>query len=240
VTVHGGDTRGDTGSGTRRGGLALRAGQAVVVVVVAGALGVQLWLSVRGGAGADGATAGVRLGRLFSYFTIQSNLFVLGTALVLVLRPGFDGPVWRVLRLDALLGITITGLVYAIVLAPEQHLTGWAEAANIGFHYASPWATVLLWLLFGPRPRITWPVAGWAFVWPAAWLVYIFAQGAVTRWYPYPFLDAGVLGLGPAVRNSAVVLVVALVLAALLVYADTRLPVLGARRVPVARTAGEV
>jgi Na+-transporting NADH:ubiquinone oxidoreductase subunit NqrB len=73
---------------------------------------------------------------------------VLATALVLAWRPTFDGRVWRVVRLDALLGILITGLVFAIVLAPQVHLTGAALVATIGFHYIAPWATLAAWLLW--------------------------------------------------------------------------------------------
>ncbi|MFD4192332.1 hypothetical protein [Amycolatopsis thermoflava] len=39
------------------------------------------------------------------------------------MTPTSDGPVWRVAQLGALLGILITGLVFAIVLAPQVHLT---------------------------------------------------------------------------------------------------------------------
>ncbi|RSD21380.1 Pr6Pr family membrane protein [Amycolatopsis eburnea] len=132
---------------------------------------------------------------MFSYFTIESNLFVLAVAVVLTVRPLADGRGWRVVRLDSLLGFLITGLVYAIVLAPQVHLTGAALVATIGFHCVSPWATVPAWLLLGPRPRLTWGTVGWAFAWPLLSLGYIFVQGAFTHWYPYPFLDAGKLGL---------------------------------------------
>src|SRR4051812_9628024 len=60
----------------------------------------------------------------FSYFTIQSNVLVLVTASILTVRPNIAGDGWRVLRLAALVGITVTGLVYAAVLAPYVHLTG--------------------------------------------------------------------------------------------------------------------
>jgi hypothetical protein len=52
-------------------------------------------------------SAWIRLGRLVSYFTIESNLLVLAAAVSLVLAPGRDGRLWRVLRLDALLGVVI-------------------------------------------------------------------------------------------------------------------------------------
>ncbi len=193
---------------------------------------IQLALLFTGGADANsgqtgGSTGvGVRLWRLFSYFTIESNLIVLATALVLAWRPAFDGRTWRVVRLDALLGILITGLVFAIVLAPQVHLTGAALVATIGFHYISPWATLAAWLLFGPRPRITWGTVLAAFIWPILWLSYIFIQGAFTHWYPYPFLDVTKIGFGDAMRNVVLVVALAAAFAALFKLLDHRLPAL--------------
>ena len=53
----------------------------------------------------------VRLLRFFSYFTIQSNLLAAGTALSLMQRPNRDGRLWRVLRADAIVGMTVTFVV---------------------------------------------------------------------------------------------------------------------------------
>jgi hypothetical protein len=126
-------------------------------------------------------------------------------------------------RLDALLGIFITGLVFAVVLAPKLHLTGGALVATIGFHYVSPVMALLGWLLFGPRPRITWRTVAVAFVWPVLWLVYTFTQGAFTDWYPYPFLDVTEIGFGAALRNALLVVVLGVVLAAGFRFLDRRL-----------------
>src|ERR1700743_1028566 len=106
--------------------------------------------------GDQGVSVPVRLGRLVSYFTIESNLLVLAAAISLVLNPDRDGRLWRVLRLDALLGIVITGLVFGLILADLVHPTGLGAWVNAGFHYFSPWWTLAGWLLFGPRPRIGW------------------------------------------------------------------------------------
>ncbi|WP_431926812.1 Pr6Pr family membrane protein [Amycolatopsis tucumanensis] len=218
----------------------------LIALVVIASLAVQLALIFTGGADANSGQTGealrlgVRLWRLFSYFTIESNLLVLAAALVLVWRPTFDGPVWRVVRLDALLGILITGLVFAIMLAPQVHLTGAALAATIGFHYISPWATIAAWLLFGPRPRISWSTVAGAFVWPLAWLVYIFTQGAFTDWYPYPFLGRD----GPGPRSShpqrGLVVVLALAFAALFKLADARMPALLRDTAPGVAPAGAI
>jgi len=202
----------------------------VLFVVVLASLVVQLGLVVTGGTDVNvGATTGhlgldTRLVNLFSFFTIQSNLVVLVTAATLVADPFRDGRRWRILRLDALLGIVITGIVFATVLAGLVHHTGVSAWVNAGLHYVSPWVTLAGWLLFGPRPRITWRTVGWAFVWPVAWLAYTFIRGAATGWYPYPFLDVARHGYPTVARNSIAVLLLAAALAALLKLLDHRLP----------------
>ncbi|MEU0468249.1 Pr6Pr family membrane protein [Amycolatopsis sp. NPDC006131] len=126
------------------------------------------------------------------------------------------------------------------MLAPQVHLTGAALAVTIGFHYISPWATIAASLLFGPRPRISWSTVAGAFVWPLAWLVYIFTQGAFTDWYPYPFLDVTKLGLGAAIRNAGRVVVLALAFAALFKLADARMPALLRDTAPGVALAGAI
>jgi hypothetical protein len=69
------------------------------------------------------------------------------------------------------------GLVFGTVLASRVHLTGLALLVTIAFHYASPAATVVGWLLFGPRSRIGWAVVGWAFVWPVAVVLALLLKG---------------------------------------------------------------
>ena len=166
--------------------------------------------------------------RMFSYFTIQSNLLIMIAAASLALAPRRDGRFWRVLRFDAVLGILITGLVFDIILAPRVHLTGVSFAVTVGFHYIAPWAAVAAFLVFGPRPRIDWRTFALGFIWPIAWVVYTFVHGAISGWYPYFFLNASTLGLPIALRNTAVVLVVGVLLGLGLKLVD-RLPWIGPR-----------
>jgi hypothetical protein len=194
--------------------------------VVAAALIAQIVLILAGGADANSGRTdphlppGARLFLMFSYFTIQSNILVAATSLALVLHPDRDGRLWRVLRLDAVLGIAITGVVFAIVLAPLVHLTGIAHVITVGLHYIAPPATVIGWVLFGPR--------GWtdpatllrAFAWPVLWIAYTYVHGALSGWYPYPFLNAATLGYAVALRNTAFVLIGAVAVALLLATVD--------------------
>ncbi len=82
------------------------------------------------------------------------------------------------LRLGSLTGITVTGLVYATVLAPYVHLTGWAMVYNCVFHYAMPAAGVVGFLLIGPRLRLRARDLV-SMVWPVLWLVYTMVRGAL-------------------------------------------------------------
>jgi hypothetical protein len=135
-----------------------------------------------------------RLGRLVSYFTIQSNLLVAVTSWQLVRDPARDGLWWRPVRAAALVGITVTGLVHFTLLRPLLDLHGASWAADKLLHMVVPLLAVVGWLLFGPRPRAPWRDALTALVWPVAWLGWTLAVGAVTGWYPYPFLDVGAQG----------------------------------------------
>lgn len=149
----------------------------------------------------------VRLGKLVSYYTIQSNIVVAIVCVLLILNPLRAGPGWEVLRLNSLLSITITGLVYALVLAPNVHPVGWPLVAAIGFHFVVPPATIAGWLLFGPRPRFAWSTLVAALLIALAWLVFIFAQGTLTDWYPYAFLDIAEGALRAYFNAAALVLV---------------------------------
>lgn len=195
----------------------------LVAVLALGGFGIELVVALTGGAGLA-PTHAERIVRLFSYFTIQSNLLIGGVSLALALDPRRDGPVFRVLRLDALLCIAVTGIVYNTVLRGLVELTGAGMVSNVMLHVLAPVFAVVAWLLVGPRPRVTGPTVWWSVVYPIAWLVYTFVRGAVTGWYPYPFLDVTELGYAGAVTNSAVVAVVFLLLAWGVRWADGRLP----------------
>ena len=166
---------------------------------------------------------GTRLLRFVSYFTIQSNVLVLVTTLPLVRRTTTDSRLWRIARLDALAGIAITGVVHWFLLRPLLHLEGWSYATDKLLHVAVPLLAVVGWLAFGPRRRTSASLVLPALVWPAAWLAYTLLSGAVTSWYPYPFLDVGVHGYPTVLLTSLGVAVALLVVLSALVWLDPRL-----------------
>lgn len=164
-----------------------------------------------------------RLVRLFSYFTILSNVLVCVVAVLLAVRPDRDGRVFRVARLDAILCIAVTGIVYNAVLRGLVELSAAGAVSNLLLHVLSPLAVVVGWVLFGPRPRIDRSTIGWSLVAPLAWIAYTFARGEIVGWYPYPFLDAAENGYASALLSTLVVAVVFLVLAAGAGWLDQRM-----------------
>ena len=165
-----------------------------------------------------------RLGRLVSYFTIQSNLLVAVTAVQLARDPLRDGRWWRPVRAAALAGITVTGLVHFVLLRPLLDLQGASWVADKMLHMVVPVLAVVGWLVAGPRPRAPWRDALTALVWPVAWLVWTLVVGAVSGWYPYPFLDVGAEGAGSVAVTCVGVTVLFLALAGVLSRLDRRMP----------------
>ncbi len=155
------------------------------------------------------------LGRIFdyfTYFTILSNILVAVILTMLFLNPLRDGKVFRVLRLDTVLMITVTGVVYNLVLAADAKNVGWQVLANSLEHQITPIVTVVVWLLVGPRGWINLRTIAWAFALPIGWLVYALIRGAIIGAYPYPFLDVVTLGYGTVLINVLGIVVFALVI----------------------------
>ena len=210
-----------------------RAWHAVIAVLVAAALSAQLVIAVRVSGTPHDTSVGVlrgssllgRIIRVLSFFTIQSNLLSGIVSAQLAWRPDRDGRAWRGLRLAALLGITVTGIVYSTVLAGIHQPNGSAETfVNDLVHYVIPTLMVLGWLIFGPRPRIDPATLGRSLLFPALWMAYTLVRGGIWKWYPYPFLDVVSHGYGRVIFNSLLVLVVLTVVAGAFLAGDRALP----------------
>lgn len=206
---------------------------ASIAIVVLVALILQFWVA----AGAPGAPPAHAVGtlagtplvgrflRVLSFFTIQSNILSLVVSAQLARNPNRDGPIWRAVRLASLVGIVITGIIYATVLSKVHEPHGWKETvSNTAFHYIVPIMMLVGWLLFGPRPRVELVTLVRSLIYPLAWVIYSLIDGAITSWYPYPFVDVNTLGYAAVLRNSVVVVAVLAVVTALYWLGDRRLP----------------
>jgi hypothetical protein len=163
-------------------------------------------------------SVGTRIVRFFSYFTIESNILVCVVAALLAVGAAGGGR-FALAHLDALLGITVTGIVFALILAPDQEHIG---VGSVLLHYVSPPLALIAWLLVGPSGSRSWRMIAPALVWPIAYLAWTLVHGAISDWYPYGFIDAGDLGLATMLRNALGVLVFGVALCVVFVAVDRR------------------
>jgi len=169
------------------------------------------------------ADGGRSMVNLFSYFTIQSNILMLITSALIALRPDRGGTAFGILRLAGLVGITVTGVVYSILLAGNANFEGIEWWYDKIFHYIVPAMSVLGFLLFKPRTRMD-KRSLWFIVWPVVWLAYTLIRAEVanpvyvltktkTGPVPYDFLDIADHGAGFVTIACLVVTAIAVGLA---------------------------
>jgi hypothetical protein len=155
-------------------------------------------------------------GNFFSFFTIQSNILAAALLVAAVLvRPPERGVLFDALRGALTLYITITGVVFALLLSGLQedldtHI-GWV---NFVVHTLIPVVLVADWLVEPARHRLPLWVAAARLSYPVAWFVYTLFRGAAVDWYPYPFVDVARHGYDRVFLNG-VILLAAFALAAL-------------------------
>jgi hypothetical protein len=210
-----------------------RGWHAVIAVLVLAALALQIAIAVRVPGRPASVSTGViagsslagRIIRVLSFFTILSNLLCGVVSAQLAGRPGRDGPAWRALRLAALVGITVTGIVYSTVLAAIHEPHGPAEiTVNTIVHYVVPILMVAGWLAFGPRPGIDRATVLRSLAFPLLWFAYTLVRGAIWSWYPYPFVDVTSHGFLRVLLNAPLITVVIGAVAGLFALGDPRLP----------------
>ena len=202
--------------------LAANAGLAwvgIVLTVVVSALGgyrdAPVEPGLYGGRPEGLAGAPGRVLDTLSYFTLWSNI-VVAVSLTLLLRRPLRALVGvRLLRLAGLLMITVTAVVYQVLLAPTADVVGWSRLTDPILHVLTPAVTVLVWLAVGPRGWVTGRLVPAALVVPLAWIAWMLARGAVSGTYPYGFVDVGSRGAAAVAGTLGAILVFGVVVAAL-------------------------
>lgn len=178
------------------------------------------------------AGAWPRLFDTLSYFTNWST-FMVGIASAVVAWFSLKGKqpsfLARVLLLDALVMITVTAIVYAVLLAPGDDPRGISVVTNPLQHIAIPALTVVLFLTLGPRgwlvgrPAVrgqTKRLFGAFWVIPAAWVAFAMVRGTVINAYPYGFVDAATHEYISVTIAVAMILMFGLGVAALFWWVD--------------------
>ena len=179
----------------------------MAVMAVSGwfALGLQFPLAIAG-AQAKGISPAGAVINYFSFFTMLTNILVaLGLSCSLWAPGSKLGRFFALpgVRTGLALYIGVVGAVYALVLRELWSPAGLQKIADVLLHEVVPVLYVLYWVVFVSTTRLEWKsVLRWL-IYPAVYLVYTLLHGAFSGWYPYPFMDVSVIGVGRVFLNSA-------------------------------------
>jgi hypothetical protein len=173
-----------------------------------------------------GANGRFEPANFFSFFTIQSNLIAVVVFLVGAARPTIRSWGWTLVRGQAVLVMTVTLVVFALLLADtDVDVTlPWVDTV---VHRIMPLAVIVDWLVDPPVVGI--PVRT-SLVWlsyPLLYAGYTLVRGAIVGWYPYPFLDPADGGYGSVAAYVVGILAFGIVLCALISWVGN---MVGARR----------
>lgn len=158
--------------------------------------------------------------RYFSFFTILTNILVAVCFTFLLTNPlskkdrFFSRPTTLT---AATVYITIVGIIYNTILRFIWNPTGLQQAVDELLHSAIPVLFVLYWLLFVPKAGLQWKdVLPWL-IYPLVYVACILVRGALSGFYPYPFIDVSAIGYGKVLLNSAGLCIAFLVVSLMLV-----------------------
>jgi hypothetical protein len=170
--------------------------------------------------------------RFLSYFTDLSNLLVALAMTLPWLAPNsrlgrfFLAPS---IRTAILTYIIIVALIYQVLLRQLWNPQGWELVADTIEHVVAPALYVIDWFAFVTKGTLKFKSALAGLVFPVAYAGYSLAHGAVTGFYPYPFIDVSKLGYAKVLTDMGVLIVVFIALGLLLIAIDRGLGAVKAR-----------
>ena len=170
--------------------------------------------------------AGARVFNVFWYFTIQSNVIVGITCLLLAINPRRTSTVFAVFRLIGVVAISVTFVVFHIALSHLLDLDTWEQIANQLQHTIVPivarWRAGCSSALGASRRRA---IARWTILFPVVYMVATAIRGPLVRdWYPYPFADVAAHGYVRVILNGILITLFFWAVAAGATWVDQRLP----------------
>ena len=158
--------------------------------------------------------------RFFAFFTIDTNIIV-----ALCFTFIFLGDKYRLGRFFSKTStvtaitvyITIVGIVYNIILRGIWDPQGMQRLVDELLHSVIPALFIIYWFIFVPIEQLKWKHAFPWLIYPLLYMTYALIHGAITKFYPYPFVDVNKLGYGKALANAGGVLLIIFLLSIALI-----------------------
>ncbi len=145
----------------------------------------------------------------FKAFTMQTNLIVtiwLTLAIIWHNKPESLQKIEGPLKGAFTMYITITFVVFAILLSPFYQPTGFAAFSNLVLHYITPIAFIIDWILTEIKIKYKWNYLFYWIWYPLCYIVFAIIHGIFTGSYLYYFLDISALGIFGFVSISVLII----------------------------------
>jgi len=132
----------------------------------------------------------------FSYFTNLSNIFASAVFIVgaiFLIQRREPTPAQDLIRGASVVAMVIVFIVYGVLLRDIDlgNLQPWV---NVVIHYIFPLVVLADWIYQPPKSTLRFGQMGYWLIYPLVYLVYTLIRGAITKWYPYPFLNPATAG----------------------------------------------
>lgn len=143
--------------------------------------------------------------RFFSYFTILTNLtIVICATTLLFFSKTFLGKFFNTTSTQTALTvyIIIVGIVYNLILRFLWQPQGLQYPVDEILHTVIPILFLFFWFFCVQKERLKYSQAFFWLIYPFTYLIYTLIHGAISDFYPYPFVDVSQLGYWRVVVNS--------------------------------------
>ena len=142
-------------------------------------------------------------GSVFFFFTVQSNIFIIGMSLIflvndvmyLVNKKSFVNQALFMIKYVATVAITVTFIVFFTMLAPLMGMDYLLSFNNFSLHAIVPILAIVDFILFDTDINLTYKNSLLATIAPISYVVFVYI-GAIFKlqygknlYYPYFFLD---------------------------------------------------
>jgi len=149
--------------------------------------------------------------RYFGFFTILTNILVAVCCTYLLLKPASRAGRFfsRAATLTALaVYITVVAIVYNTILRFLWKPEGLQLIVDELLHTIVPILFIVMWFLSAHKATLKWKnIFPWL-LYPLLYIIYILIRGALSGYYPYPFINVTGLGYNKVLINCIGLLVV--------------------------------